>query len=100
MLRRNRPMGGRHEIVDEPRDLFALALVPASGGVATGADVEMDIPIAEMAKAGCDHAGKLALDLGRRLDNETRHVGHGDRYVVRERLTLHAFSLRNAVADL
>ena len=63
------------EVVDEARDRRALALVPVGRGAAAGADVEMDVAVAEMAEAAGDDAGERALDLGRGVDEEARHVG-------------------------
>ena len=70
VLGRNRAAGGGHEVVDEARDLLAFALVPVGRGMAAGADVEVDVAVAEMPEAARDHAGECALDLGRGLDDE------------------------------
>ena len=99
MLGGDRAAGGGDEVVDHPRDGGTLAIVPVGRGVAGGADVEVDIAVAEMAEAAGDHPGESAFDLGRRLDEEARHVGDRDRNVVRQRLALSALGLRDGVAD-
>ena len=60
----------------------------------------MDVAVSQMAEAGGNDAWKFALDLGRRLDDEPRHVGHGDGDVMRKRLAFRAFGLGNEVANL
>ena len=58
MLGRDRAARGGHKIVDQAGDRRALALVPVGRGVAAGADVEMDVAVAEMAEAAGDDAGE------------------------------------------
>ena len=89
------PPAAVDEIVDHTRDRLALALVPIGRSVAAGADVEMDVAVAEMAEAAGDHARKAAFDVRRRLDDEARHVGDRDRNVVRQRLAFGALGLGN-----
>ena len=63
VLGRDRAAGGGDEIVDKARDRRAFGIVPVRRRVAAGADVEMDVAVAEMAEAAGDHAGEGAFDL-------------------------------------
>src|SRR5690348_18040870 len=100
VLGRDRAAGGGYEVIDEPRNLLAFTLVPVGCGMGGGANMEMDVAVAEMAEAASDHAWKPALDRRRSLDDEPRHVrdGYGD--IVSERLPFGALGLRNRVAEL
>ena len=100
VLGRDRSAGRGDEIVDQMSDLLALGIVPVGRGVLAGADVEVDVAVAQMAEAAGDDAGELALNLGGGMRDEARHVGDRHGNVVRERLTLSAFGLRNGVAEL
>ena len=82
------------------RDLLALGLVPVGRGVAAGADVEVDVAVAQMAEAAGDDAGKGAFDLAAASTMNARHVGDGDRNVVRQRRPFGALGLGNGVAEL
>ena len=64
-----------------------------------GADVEMDVAVAEMAEAARAYAGEGALDFRRRVDDEARHVRDRDRDVVRERLAFAALGFGDGVAE-
>src|SRR4051794_2150210 len=70
VLGRDRASGGGDQVVHEARDLGAFAFVPVRSRVSAGADVEMDVAVAEMAEAGGDHSGECALDLFGRVDDE------------------------------
>ena len=50
----DRAAGGGDQIVDQARDRGAFGFVPVGRGVAAGADVEMDVAVAEMAEAAGD----------------------------------------------
>src|SRR5258708_8750161 len=92
MLGRDRPTRRRDEVVDQPGNILALRLVPAGGGMASSADVEVDVAVAQMPEAGGDDAGEGSLDLGRGLEDERRHIAHSARHVVRHRWPFAAFS--------
>ncbi len=67
--------------------------------MACGADVEVDVAVAEVAEAAGDDAGEGTLHLLLRVEDEARHVRDGDRNVVGEGLALGALRLRDGIAD-
>src|SRR5436305_3069154 len=95
----NRTARSGDEIVDHARDRGALALVPVGLGVLGGANMEVDIAVAEVTEAARGYAAKGALHFGRRVDDEARHVGDWDRNVVREGLAFAALRFGDGVAE-
>src|SRR5260221_3072900 len=99
MLGGNRPARRSDEVVDQPGDILALRLIPAGRGVASRADVEVDVAVAQMAEAGGDNAGEGGLHLGRGFEDEPRHITHSDRDIVRQRRSLGALGFGNRIAQ-
>ena len=100
VLGRDRSSRSGHEIIDEAGNLLAFPIVPVGRCMTCGPDMKMDVSIAEMAKARSNHPRKFAFHLGRSVDDETRHVGNANGYVMGERLTLRPLGFGNGIADL